>query len=126
MPSPHRQSAHQLTSSPPGTTYVDYGAPPASPAQALLDALDDAATAVTQARAAVDAAEETLAQAVLHAYRSGFTWARIAAKLEPAPEIAHADTGDQLTLDITIENTEKPDPPTNPTDLEARADAHDR
>ncbi|MCA2244855.1 hypothetical protein B7435_07400 [Mycolicibacterium peregrinum] len=68
---------------------IDDGAPPASPVQALLDALDGAADTVTQARAAVTAAEEELAQAVLHAYRSGFTWTRIAARLGISPQAAH-------------------------------------
>jgi len=52
---------------------------PASTAQAHVDALDNAANAVAQARTAVAETEEELAQAVLRAHQSGLYWAKIAA-----------------------------------------------
>jgi hypothetical protein len=60
---------------------IDEADSPASPFHAHIDALGDAANAVAQARAAVAAAEDELAQAVLRAHQSGLSWVKIAATL---------------------------------------------
>lgn len=85
---PHRSTGDQLTFASTDETLDDRDSP-TSPAQAHIDDLDNAATAVTQARAAVAATEEQLAQAVLRVHHSGLSWARIAATLGISRQAAY-------------------------------------
>jgi hypothetical protein len=87
---------------------VDDIDPPASPVHAHVDALAAASNAIKDARAALAAAEGGLTQAVLHAYQSGLSWARIAATLGISRQAAYQRWA------AHVRTTDSHDAPENP------------